>query len=442
MKKNIKMKYYYNYIWFNLFINNFKVIYMDSPEVGQKILQDPATQIMEGLLHFNGHLFILIISIVALIGWLLVSIIYSFKEDSIKPTNPPFVHAKTIEIIWTSVPALILLTLASPSFSLIYSMDELTSPELTLKIIGHQWFWDYEISDYVTCLDENSRPLKFAAYLLAEEDLKASESKGYFRLLETNKRVVLPVNTNIRLAISSVDVLHSWTIPSCGIKVDACPGRLNLANLFLKRIGLVYGQCSEICGVDHGFMPINAISVSSHAYAKFINESIPKISLNKASYNPRYIPSTFDCNFKCKSDELIETHSKFTRCFPDYMKRDLILNIHMSPWYREELNIKQRIIVLKYERAFLLHKWAYYKINPAMVYQVLHKESWDFFSHTGGTESALNFLKIRGEELHKKNLDLNVGSYHNFWIFVTSAIMGHVLGFGIVFGTFVGILGY
>jgi quinol-cytochrome oxidoreductase complex cytochrome b subunit/heme/copper-type cytochrome/quinol oxidase subunit 2 len=263
---------------FELKLASTRIVSMDAPEVGQKILQDPATQIMEGLLHFNGHLFILIISIVSLVGWLLVSTIYSFKEDSIKVIKPLFVHAKTIEIIWTSVPALILLTLASPSFSLIYSMDELAAPELTLKIIGHQWFWDYEISDYVTCLeDENTRPLKFAAYLLAEEDLKASESKGYFRLLETNKRVVLPVNTNIRLAISSVDVLHSWTIPSCGVKVDACPGRLNLANLFLKRIGLVYGQCSEICGVDHGFMPINAISVSSHAYAKFIADVTPKI---------------------------------------------------------------------------------------------------------------------------------------------------------------------
>jgi cytochrome c oxidase subunit 2 len=176
-----------------------------------------------------------------------------------------FVHSNPVEIIWTTIPALILLSLASPSFSLLYSLDEISNPELTLKILGHQWYWSYEISDFNSC-SESNQSLKYSSYMLTNEFLQENNSIGFFRVLETNKRVVLPTNTHLRLLITAVDVLHSWTIPSFGVKVDACPGRLNQANLFIKRFGVFFGQCSEICGVNHGFMPIVLLAMPSAQY--------------------------------------------------------------------------------------------------------------------------------------------------------------------------------
>ena len=207
--------------------------------------QDPATTTMEGIYLFNLHLLFVIISIVVVIGWLLFSVLSNFTEFYNSEVTT-FVHSNPVEIIWTTMPALILLSLASPSFSLLYSLDEISNPELTLKILGHQWYWSYEISDFNSCSEEN-QSLKYSSYMLTNEFLQENNSIGFFRILETNKRVVLPTNTHLRLLVTAVDVLHSWTIPSFGVKVDACPGRLNQANLFIKRFGVFFGQCSEIC---------------------------------------------------------------------------------------------------------------------------------------------------------------------------------------------------
>jgi cytochrome c oxidase subunit 2 len=257
----------FNLILFNKdILKNFKSIInlsnCDSGEEFSLFMQDPATPIMEGLLLFNDHLLIVITSIILLIIWGLCFIIFYFTK-----TNEfiEFYHSTKIEIFWTVLPATILLTLASPSFTLLYSMDEIINPEISLKVIGHQWFWSYEISDFNSC-KENNKSFKFSSYMLTDEELNKNKNKytkGCFRILETNKRVVLPASTHIRLLVSAVDVLHSWTIPSFGLKIDACPGRLNQSNLFLKRLGIFYGQCSEICGVNHGFMPIVIVSVPS-----------------------------------------------------------------------------------------------------------------------------------------------------------------------------------
>jgi cytochrome c oxidase subunit 2 len=247
------------------------LIKCDVPECYQFRLQDPSTTIMEGLLEFNKHLLFLIIIIVMLVGWLLFSTIYNFEEFNYKKSNK-FFHSNVLEIIWTSLPALTLLNLASPSFTLLYSMDEIAAPELSMKVIGHQWFWSYEISDFdlmTTCLG-TKKSLKYTCYLLTEESISKKNYIGFFRLLETNKRVLLPSNTHIRVLVTSVDVLHSWTIPSFGIKIDACPGRLNQVNIFLKRIGMFFGQCSEICGVNHGFMPISLLVIPSEQYHYFV----------------------------------------------------------------------------------------------------------------------------------------------------------------------------
>jgi cytochrome c oxidase subunit 2 len=234
----------------------------DSAGNYQTGFQDPASSTMEGIWLFNFHLLFVIICIVLIVAWLLYTLLYNFTELEANKTKL-FTHSTVLEIIWTSIPAQTLLILAWPSFSLLYSLDEISNPELTLKILGHQWYWGYEISDFNTCSDTHK--LRYSSYMLTNEFLKRN-SIGLFRTLETNKRIILPMNTHLRLLITAVDVLHSWTIPSFGVKIDACPGRLNQINLFIKRMGVFFGQCSEICGVNHGFMPIAVVSLHSTQY--------------------------------------------------------------------------------------------------------------------------------------------------------------------------------
>jgi cytochrome c oxidase subunit 2 len=164
--------------------------------------------------------------------------------------------------------------IAVPSFGLLYSLDELIDPTVTLKVVGHQWYWSYEYSDYATL--EGGESLNFDSYMIATEDL----THGSFRLLEVDNRVVLPVNTHIRVLVTAADVLHSWAVPSFGIKVDACPGRLSQASLFIKREGVYYGQCSEICGVNHGFMPIVVKGVSVDTFVTWIAAKLDSLVLD------------------------------------------------------------------------------------------------------------------------------------------------------------------
>jgi cytochrome c oxidase subunit 2 len=241
--------------------NKLLCYYADSPEYFKINFQDPATTTMEGLFLFNLHLLFIIISIILLVSWLIFLITKNFIEtefDSILP----FTHSNILEIVWTSIPALVLLSLSSPSFSLLYSFDEISNPELTLKVLGHQWYWSYETSDFNSC-SKDHQSIKFSSYIVTNDILKENINAGHFRILETDKRLVLPANTHYRLLITAVDVLHSWAVPSFGIKVDACPGRLNQANIFIKRCGLFFGQCSEICGVNHAFMPIVVLAIST-----------------------------------------------------------------------------------------------------------------------------------------------------------------------------------
>ena len=249
--------------FFSFLFNN---IYLDCPVEYQTRFSDSASPTMEGIVNFHNHIMVVLCFIAVLVGWLLINCIQYYSEFSISD-NTKFTHSKELEIVWTSVPALILLFLATPSFTLLYSMDEIVDPELTLKILGHQWYWGYEMSEYNTCFGDVN--LQYNCYMMVLDGLPA-DKKGYFRLLETNRRILLPTDTHLRLLVSAADVLHSWTIPSFGIKVDACPGRLNQLNLYIKRTGLFFGQCSEICGVNHGFMPISLLAVNSFQFNSFI----------------------------------------------------------------------------------------------------------------------------------------------------------------------------
>jgi len=192
-------------------------------------------------------------------------ILYNFNENTNK-TAMLFTHSNLLEIIWTIIPAVILLIISIPSFSLLYSLDEVIDPSITVKIIGHQWYWTYEMSDF----NDKEVFLKYDSYMMSADDL----TLGSFRLLEVDNRLVLPINKHIRLLITSADVLHCWAVPSLGVKIDACPGRLNQASLFIKRVGTFYGQCSEICGVNHGFMPITVRSVKDSVYNTWVTNKI------------------------------------------------------------------------------------------------------------------------------------------------------------------------
>ena len=232
---------------------------LDAAEEWQFGFQDPATPAMEGIVEFHNHLMGFIVLVAVFTTWLLVRCLYFYNKDS-QPESEMFTHSTPLEIIWTLVPALILLVIAMPSFALLYSLDEMIDPAVTLKAVGHQWYWSYEYSDYST-VESNDR-IAFDSYMIPTDELLL----GNLRLLTVDNRVVLPVRTHIRVIVTAADVLHSWAIPSFGLKVDACPGRLNQTSLFIKREGLYFGQCSEICGVNHGFMPIvvEALSISSY----------------------------------------------------------------------------------------------------------------------------------------------------------------------------------
>lgn len=173
-----------------------------------------------------------------------------------------------IELIWTITPALILIAIAFPSFRLLYLLDEVTSPTITIKVTGHQWYWSYEYSDYLT---ESGEAIEYDSYMIPESDLEL----GQFRLLDVDQKVIIPVDTHIRLIVTAADVLHDYAVPSLGIKLDAVPGRLNQASMYAEREGVFYGQCSEICGVYHGFMPTSVESVSPEKYLAWLQESSP-----------------------------------------------------------------------------------------------------------------------------------------------------------------------
>jgi len=239
--------------------------YCDVGERWQLGIQEPATPFAEGMLFFHNYLMIYLI----FIGVFVFFLIYCAIETNSK-IAAKFAHSNELEITWTIMPAIILVLIAVPSFSLLYSMNDLSEPSVTVKIIGHQWYWSYEYSDLERNFNRSS-DLTFDSYMVNKKNL----SKGQFRLLETDLRVMLPVKTHIRLLVTSSDVIHSWAVPSLGIKVDAVPGRLSQAFLYIKRKGVFFGQCSEICGINHGFMPITVKVVNPKEYIKWFFSTTP-----------------------------------------------------------------------------------------------------------------------------------------------------------------------
>nr|AFY14747.1 cytochrome c oxidase subunit II [Clupea harengus] len=201
-------------------------------------LQDAASPVMEELLHFHDHALMIVLLISTLVLYIIVSMV------STKLTNKYILDSQEIEIVWTILPAVILILIALPSLRILYLMDEINDPHLTIKAMGHQGYWSYEYTDY--------EDLGFDSYMVPTQDLVP----GQFRLLETDHRMVVPMESPIRVLVSAEDVLHSWAVPALGVKMDAVPGRLNQTAFIVSRPGVFYGQCSEICGANHSFMPI------------------------------------------------------------------------------------------------------------------------------------------------------------------------------------------
>nr|ABY55880.1 cytochrome oxidase subunit II [Pterostichus ecarinatus] len=215
-------------------------------------LQNSNSPLMEQLTFFHDHTLMILTMITMLVGYLMTTLSYN------KYINRYLLEGQTIEVIWTILPAITLVFIALPSLQLLYLLDEVSNPLMTLKSIGHQWYWSYEYSDF--------KMLEFDSFLISK-----SEMNNNFRLLDVDNRIILPFNAQIRVLVTATDVIHSWTIPALGVKIDATPGRLNQTNFFMNRVGLFYGQCSEICGANHSFMPIVIESVPINTFVKWIS---------------------------------------------------------------------------------------------------------------------------------------------------------------------------
>nr|YP_010576536.1 cytochrome c oxidase subunit II [Oulema tristis]UZN44090.1 cytochrome c oxidase subunit 2 [Oulema tristis] len=202
------------------------------------LLQDSASPGMEQLIFFHDHTLLILTIITILVGQLLLTLFFN------KFQHRNLLENQSIEIIWTILPAIILIFVAIPSLRLVYILDEINNPAITIKTIGHQWYWSYEYTDF--------KNIEFDAYMIPTNELQPFN----FRLLDVDNRTIVPYNTQIRMLVTAADVLHSWTVPSLGVKIDGTPGRLNQINFLINRTGLFYGQCSEICGANHSFMPI------------------------------------------------------------------------------------------------------------------------------------------------------------------------------------------
>ena len=253
--------------------------------------QHPATKIMAGIINLHHFVMFFIVIILAFVFSLLFLMFQHFTysdqinfKDFLKlkdVNNVNISHGALIEIIWITIPSLILLLIAIPSFSLLYSMEAFTDCYILLNVIGHQWYWSYECviktqflpveemfsSEKIDFFKFKHIKFNFDSYMVQTGELKTGE----LRLLETTNPIVLPVDTGIKVLVTADDVIHSWAIPALGVKLDALPGRLNQLFLKIDRCGHFYGQCSELCGVQHGFMPISLYAVELNDFFKYVN---------------------------------------------------------------------------------------------------------------------------------------------------------------------------
>nr|AFI54736.1 cytochrome c oxidase subunit II [Lamprocoris sp. HL-2012] len=220
---------------------------------GTLLLQDANSPLMEQLTFFHDHTMMILTMITVMVIYIMMTLFNN------KLINRYLLEGQTIEMIWTMLPAVTLIFIALPSLRLLYMIDEINNPMITLKVIGHQWYWKYEYSDF--------QDIEFDSYMLPVNEMNMNN----FRLLDVDNRTILPMNSQIRVLVTAADVIHSWAVPALGIKIDAVPGRLNQGTINIERPGMMYGQCSEICGANHSFMPIVVESTTMKNFISWLS---------------------------------------------------------------------------------------------------------------------------------------------------------------------------
>ena len=243
-----------------------------APKPWQMNFDEGASPTKTKMNDFHNFLLIIITAITLFVMGLLIYVMWRFREKK-NPIPSTFTHNMKLEVIWTLVPVLIVMAIAVPSFRLLYFGDRIADPEMTIVATGYQWYWGYEYPDH-----DN---MAFLSYMIPDEDIQP----GQKRLLETDNRVILPVDTNIRILVTAQDVLHAFAVPSLGIKTDAVPGHTNETWVRIEREGVYYGQCSEICGVNHAFMPITIEAVSKEEFEQWLVEAKEEFAANNNIYN-------------------------------------------------------------------------------------------------------------------------------------------------------------
>lgn len=228
-------------------------------------LPDPVTPLAEQMARFHDYWLMPIITIITLfVLALLIYVCFRFRESA-NPTPSKTTHNSLLEVLWTGIPVLILVVLAFPSLNLLYETDDFEGSEMTLKIVGHQWYWEYQYPDHGNFYIE--------ARISARTHEEAQEM-GVLRLMDTDETVVLPANTKIRLQMTSADVLHNWSLSDFGVRMDTVPGRLNEFPLSpVTKPGTYYGFCSELCGIDHAFMPIKVKIVPKEEFEAWVQQA-------------------------------------------------------------------------------------------------------------------------------------------------------------------------
>ena len=230
----------------------------NQPKEWQLGFQEAASQSMREIVNFHNNLLLpVIIAISVFVLFLMIYTCIRFRASR-NPIPSKTTHNFAVEILWTLIPCLILIVMAVPSFQILYKQDTIPKAEVTIKAVGYQWYWGYEYPD------EN---IIFESYMIKEEDLKENQP----RLLTVDNEIVVPVNKVVKVLITANDVLHAWALPSFGVKRDAVPGRINETWFKAEKIGTYYGQCSELCGIQHAFMPITVRVVSEEEYIKWLS---------------------------------------------------------------------------------------------------------------------------------------------------------------------------
>ena len=251
-----------------LIISNFFITieaFADQPKDWQLGFQNPASDGMRDIVNFHNNLLLpIIIAISVFVLFLMLYACVRFRASA-NPNPSKRTHNVTVEILWTLIPCLILIVMAVPSFKILYKQDTIPKADLTIKAVGYQWYWGYEYPD------EN---IIFDSYMIKEEELK----EGQPRLLTVDNEVVVPVNKDVKVLITANDVLHAWALPSFGVKRDAVPGRINETWFKAEEEGTYYGQCSELCGIKHAFMPITVKVVTEEEYQEWLDEAKVKFA--------------------------------------------------------------------------------------------------------------------------------------------------------------------